>query len=58
MHCTEPGFWKEFLMKNNKYQTVVFGGNNPIFVPFTTDEKEYDEIYVNNNLLQLKQKQR
>ena len=43
-------------MKNNKYQTTAFGGNNPIFIPFKTDEKEYDEIYVNDNIKQLEQK--
>jgi hypothetical protein len=54
VHCSEKAFWEEFLMKNNKYQTLVFGGNNPLFVPFFTNEKDYDEIYVNNNLIQLK----
>jgi hypothetical protein len=47
---TEEDFWREFLMKNNKYSTEVFGGNNPLFIPFSTDEMEYDEIYVNDNL--------
>ena len=28
----------------------MFGGNNPIFLPFHTDEIEYDEIYVNGNI--------
>ena len=38
------------MKKNNKYRTIVFGGNNPIFIPGHTDEKLYDEMYVNNNL--------
>jgi hypothetical protein len=50
LQYSEETFWNEFLKKNNKYQTVVFGGNNPVFIPFTTNEKEYDEIYVNNNI--------
>ena len=57
-HHTELEFWQEFLMKNNKYQTEVFGGNNPIFVPFETDEIEYDDIYVNDNLKQLELKRK
>ena len=27
----------------------MFGGNNPLFIPGHTNEKEYDEVYVNNN---------
>lgn len=46
---SEQAFWREFLIKNNKFQTIAFGGNNPLFVPFTTIEKDYDEIYINNN---------
>lgn len=34
---------------NNKYQTIVFGGNNPIFIPGMTNELKYDEIYINEN---------
>ena len=42
---TEEEFWSEFLKKNNKYQTIIFGGNNPMFKPGTTDEKVYlDQI--------------
>lgn len=48
----EQDFWKEFLMKNNKYQTEIFGGNNPLFIPSVTDEMVYDEIYVNDNFNQ------
>ena len=32
-HNTDEECWDDFLKKNNKYQTVVFGGNNPIFYP-------------------------
>ena len=46
---TEQKFWREFLIKNNKYSTIAFGGNNPLFIPFTTIEKVYDEIHINNN---------
>ena len=49
---SENEFWEEFLKKNNKYTTEVFGGNNPIFLPFATDEIEYDEIYINGNVNQ------
>lgn len=28
----------------------MFGGNNPIFIPSRTDEKEYEDIYVNENI--------
>lgn len=41
-------FWSEFLEKNLKYQTEPFSGNNPIFVPFITDEKDYEDKYVHN----------
>jgi len=61
INLTEEEFWLNneyalieeighFLKKNNKYRTIVFGGNNPIFIPGHTDEKLYDEMYVNNNL--------
>jgi len=62
INLTEEEFWlnneyalieeigHNFLKKNNKYRTIVFGGNNPIFIPGHTDEKLYDEMYVNNNL--------
>ena len=42
---TQEEFWEEFLKRNNQYQTIVFGGNNPLFLPGTTNEKEYyDQI--------------
>ena len=28
---------------------MAFGGTNPIFIPFTTDESHYDDVYVNQN---------
>jgi len=40
------------MKKNNKYSTILFNGNNPVYVPFLTDDKLYDEVYVNNNVLQ------
>lgn len=46
----EEEFWTEFLKKNNKYQTVIFGGINPIFVPYKTNEKKYiDRFYGNES---------
>lgn len=42
---TQEEFWEEFLKKNNQHQTIVFGGNNPLFLPGTTNETEYyDQI--------------
>ena len=46
---SEKQFWREFLIKNNKFLTIAFGGNNPLFIPMMTIEKDYDEIYINNN---------
>ena len=34
-------FWSEFLKKNLKYQTEPFGGNNPCFIPYVTNEQHY-----------------
>ena len=48
LHINEIEFWIEFLKKNNKYHTVVFGGNNPIFIPFGTNEKQYVDSYYGN----------
>ena len=50
---SEEEFWSEFLKMNNKYQTIVFGGNNPLFIPGVTDEMKYDEVYVNENFQSL-----
>jgi hypothetical protein len=38
-------FWEEFLKKNLFYQTEVFKGHNPVFIPFTTDVQEYEDRY-------------
>lgn len=47
---TQEEFWEEFLKKNNQHQTIVFGGNNPLFLPGTTNETEYyDQIRGLNN---------
>ena len=45
---TNEEFWTEFLNKNLLYQTEPFGGNNPLFVPFRTEEKDYEDRYVHN----------
>ena len=37
------------MKKNNKYHTVVFGGSNPLFIPFGTDETIYLDSYYGNN---------
>jgi hypothetical protein len=41
-------FWENFLKLNLKYQTVPFGGHNPVFVPGVTDEKDYEDTYIHN----------
>lgn len=41
-------FWLEFLKTNLQYQTIPFGGNNPVFVPGVTDEKDYEDTYIHN----------
>ena len=41
LNVSEEDFWVEFLKKNNRHQTVIFGGIHPVFVPFSTDEKAY-----------------
>ena len=53
LSITEQAFWEEFLRQNFKYKTEIFGGNNPLFMPFTTDEKTYEDTYIHNpkNLL-------
>ena len=45
---TSKAFWQEFLEKNLKYQTVPAGGNNPVFIPFVTNEQTYEDKYVHN----------
>jgi hypothetical protein len=39
LNISEEEFWVEFLRKNNKYHTVVFGGSNPLFIPHNTELK-------------------
>jgi len=53
---SDKEFWREFLVKNNQFQTLVFGGNNPIFIPFFTNEKEYEDLKNNLKELRLKYK--
>jgi hypothetical protein len=36
-------FWEEFLRKNLFYQTEVFKGHDPVYIPFITDVVEYDD---------------
>ena len=50
LNISENEFWIEFLKKNNKYHTVVFGGSNPLFIPFGTDETKYLDSYYGNNV--------
>jgi len=38
-------FWEKFLQQNLHYRTQVFKGNNPVFIPFTTDERDYEDRY-------------
>ena len=35
---SEQEFWEEFLKKNLQNKTEIFGGNNPLFIPYRTDE--------------------
>ncbi len=49
---SENAFWSEFLKQNYKKQTEIFGGNNPIFIPFVTDETHYDDQYIVNNFIE------
>lgn len=44
----EKDFWEEFLKKNLAFRTEIFGGNNPLFVPYLTDEKDYEDRYIHN----------
>lgn len=53
IRSNEKEFWDEFLKKNFEYKTEIFGGNNPIFIPFTTDAKNYEDIYIHNPKLLL-----
>ena len=53
LRCNEQEFWAEFLRKNFEYKTEIFGGNNPLFVPFATDAKHYEDVHVHNPKLLL-----
>eukprot|EP00347_Sterkiella_histriomuscorum_P007678 403347993 len=53
LRCSESEFWDEFLKKNFQYKTEIFGGNNPIFIPFQTDTKNYEDLYIHNPKLLL-----
>ena len=55
MKKKESEFWLEFLDKNFKYKTEIFGGNNPLFIPYKTDEKSYEDKYIHNQNLLLKE---
>jgi hypothetical protein len=48
LKSTEGEFWQVFLSKNFQYNTEIFLGNNPIFVPFKTDERNYTDKYIHN----------
>ncbi|CDW72894.1 UNKNOWN [Stylonychia lemnae] len=48
LRCSEKEFWNEFLSKNFQYKSQIFGGNNPIFVPFSTDINSYEDLYIHN----------
>ena len=49
LKCSEKEFWQIFLKKNYAYKTEIFNkGNNPIFIPFTMDEKDYEDKYIHN----------
>ena len=52
---TNDEFWAEFLQKNLLYQTEPFGGNNPLFIPYRTEEKDYEDRYVHNQHMILEQ---
>lgn len=45
---SEKDFWEEFLKKNLANRTEIFGGNNPLFIPYATDEKDYEDRYIHN----------
>ena len=41
-------FWEEFMRKNHAYQTEIYKGHNPVFIPFTTNVQEYEDRYKYN----------
>ena len=50
-HKTEQEYWKEFLKKNKQYHTLLFGGNNPLFILDYDPQKEadYEDNFQNDN---------
>ena len=47
---TNREFWNEFLKKNLNFQTEPFGGNNPVFIPFESNEQTFEEKYFSNEM--------
>lgn len=47
---TSRQFWSEFLKKNLNFQTEPFGGNNPVFIPFESNEQTFEEKYFSNEM--------
>lgn len=48
---TNEQFWDEFLKKNMQFKTEIFKGMNPVFIPYSTNEKEYEDRYIHNQAL-------
>jgi len=46
--CSELEFWDKFLKANYMYKTEIYDGRNPLFVPFKTNEKDYEDKYIHN----------
>jgi hypothetical protein len=55
LNMSESKFWLEFLKKNLQYKTEIFGGNNPVFVSFKSDEKDYEDKFIHNPIVLLSQ---
>jgi hypothetical protein len=36
------------MRKNHAYQTEIYKGHNPVFIPFTTNVQEYEDRYKYN----------
>lgn len=47
---SDKEFWEEFMKKNLEYKTELFSGVNPVFIPYTTDERDYEDKYIHNQL--------
>ncbi len=48
LHKTEREFWEEFMKKNLEFKTELFSGVNPVFIPYSTDQKDYEDKYIHN----------